>query len=143
MRLLFSRRFCTNCANDFAVKRRDKDEIKRPCQRINEVSIVMNRFLFLFLSLILSLSLVSPDAFAKGGGGRGGGNRGGGGRKSSAVHSSSKGSSTHVKGYTKKNGTYVAPHHRTTPDKLKSNNWSTKGNVNPDTGKPGTKDPNK
>ena len=44
-----------------------------------------------------------------------------------------------VNGYTKKNGTYVAPHYRTAPDSKKSNNWSTKGNVNPITGKKGTK----
>jgi hypothetical protein len=49
----------------------------------------------------------------------------------------------HVKGYTKKDGTYVAPHDRTAPDSSKANNWSTKGNVNPETGKKGTVDPNK
>jgi len=49
---------------------------------------------------------------------------------------------TSVRGYTKKDGTYVAPHQRTTPDNTKGNNWSTKGNVNPHTGKPGTKEPN-
>ncbi len=48
-----------------------------------------------------------------------------------------------VKGYTKKDGTYVAPHDRTAPDKSKENNWSTKGNVNPETGKKGTVDPYK
>lgn len=48
---------------------------------------------------------------------------------------------THVKGYTKKDGTYVAPHVRSSPDKSKDNNYGTKGNVNPYTGKPGTKDP--
>ena len=30
----------------------------------------------------------------------------------------------HVKGYTKINGTYVAPHVRTNPDGIKSNNFS-------------------
>lgn len=40
-----------------------------------------------------------------------------------------------------KSGTYVAPHRQTNPDSTKLNNWSTKGNVNPYTGKPGTKDP--
>ncbi len=49
--------------------------------------------------------------------------------------------STSVKGYTKKDGTYVAPHQRTNPNSGKSDNWSTKGNVNPNTGKPGTKNP--
>jgi hypothetical protein len=54
------------------------------------------------------------------------------------------GAGTHtVKGYTKKDGTYVAPHRQTNPDSSKLNNWSTKGNINPDTGKKGTKDPDK
>jgi hypothetical protein len=61
-------------------------------------------------------------------------------KKSSGAESSS---TERVKGYTKKNGTYVAPHDKTTPDHDKTNNWSTKGNVNPETGKPGTVDPNK
>jgi len=43
-----------------------------------------------------------------------------------------------VKGYTKKNGTYVQPHYKTSPDKSKFNNFSTKGNYNPYTGKKGT-----
>ena len=46
-----------------------------------------------------------------------------------------------VRGYTKKNGTYVQPRHRTSPNKTKNDNWSTKGNVNPYTGKPGSKNP--
>jgi len=45
----------------------------------------------------------------------------------------------HVRGYTKKNGTYVAPHYRSSPDSSFNNNWSTKGNTNPYTGKPGWK----
>ncbi len=49
--------------------------------------------------------------------------------------------STSVKGYTKKSGTYVAPHQRTAPNKTKSDNYSTKGNTNPYTGKKGTKKP--
>jgi hypothetical protein len=51
------------------------------------------------------------------------------------------GGRTHVKGHMKKNGTYVAPHDRTAPNKTKTDNWSTKGNVNPETGKAGTKSP--
>lgn len=46
---------------------------------------------------------------------------------------------TRVKGYIKKDGTYVAPHFRSNDDRLKSNNWSTKGNSNPLTGKKGVK----
>ena len=37
------------------------------------------------------------------------------------------------------NGTYVAPHYRTSPDRSRLNNWSTKGNYNPYTGKSGTR----
>lgn len=51
----------------------------------------------------------------------------------------SSGGSHSVKGHTTKNGTYVQPHHATNRDDTKSNNWSHKGNVNPYTGKEGTK----
>ena len=44
-----------------------------------------------------------------------------------------------VKGYTRADGTYVAPHVRSSPNGTASDNWSTKGNVNPYTGKVGTK----
>jgi hypothetical protein len=47
----------------------------------------------------------------------------------------------HVDGYTTKEGTTVAPHDRTAPDKTRDDNWSTKGNTNPETGKPGDKPP--
>lgn len=49
------------------------------------------------------------------------------------------GGSVSVRGYTKANGTYVAPHMRSAPDANFSNNWSTVGNVNPYTSKIGTK----
>ena len=51
----------------------------------------------------------------------------------------SKSSSTHVKGYVKKDGTYVAPHNKSTPDTKFENNWTTKGNENLRTGKDGTR----
>jgi hypothetical protein len=44
-----------------------------------------------------------------------------------------------VSGYTTKNGTYVAPHYRTSPNYTTRDNYSTKGNYNPYTGKYGTK----
>jgi hypothetical protein len=44
-----------------------------------------------------------------------------------------------VRGYTRKDGTYVRPHMRSAPDGVFGNNWSTYGNVNPYTGVPGTK----
>jgi hypothetical protein len=47
----------------------------------------------------------------------------------------------YVNGYTRSNGTYVSGHYRTNPDNSFYNNWSTKGNVNPYTGKVGTRQP--
>lgn len=46
-----------------------------------------------------------------------------------------------VRGYTRKDGTYVAPHMRSSPNSTTSDNYSTKGNTNPYTGEPGTKNP--
>ena len=48
-----------------------------------------------------------------------------------------------VRGYMKSNGTYVMPHYQTAPNATKLDNWSSKPNVNPYTGKAGTKDPYK
>jgi len=48
----------------------------------------------------------------------------------------------YVHGYTKSNGTYVAPHHRSSPNSTKSDNWSTSGNTNPYTGSQGSIQPN-
>lgn len=45
----------------------------------------------------------------------------------------------YVKGYYRSNGTYVQPHYRTAPNHTVNDNWSTVGNVNPYTGKSGTK----
>lgn len=46
---------------------------------------------------------------------------------------------TRVHGYYKKSGHYVQPHYRSDRDSRKSNNWSTKGNYNPYSGKKGYK----
>jgi len=46
-----------------------------------------------------------------------------------------------VSGYTKANGTHVESYKRTGADNTKLNNWSSKPNVNPYTGKAGTKNP--
>ena len=44
--------------------------------------------------------------------------------------------SVRVNGYVRHSiGTYVYSYHRTSPDRSKLNNWSTKGNTNPYTGK--------
>lgn len=49
---------------------------------------------------------------------------------------------TWVNGYMKSNGTYVSGHYRSDPDSTTDNNWSTRGNVNPYTGKIGTRNSN-
>lgn len=50
-------------------------------------------------------------------------------------------SQVRVKGYFKKDGTYVAPHVRSSPNSTPTDNYSTKGNFNPYTGENGTVDP--
>lgn len=50
-----------------------------------------------------------------------------------------KGGSHSIRGHVTKKGTYVAPSHATNPNKSKRDNYSHKGNVNPYTGKEGTK----
>lgn len=74
--------------------------------------------------------------------------RGGSYSSHSSSHSYSYGSrssghvnpnSHSVHGYTRKDGTYVAPHHATNPNGTRNDNYSTRGNVNPWTGQPGTK----
>jgi len=47
----------------------------------------------------------------------------------------------HVKGYYRKDGTYVRPHYRSSPDGNPYNNWSYPGNTNPYTGKVATGNP--
>lgn len=43
-----------------------------------------------------------------------------------------------VRGYTRRDGTYVAPYHRTEPNQYRHDNYSSEGNVNPYTGRRGT-----
>lgn len=43
----------------------------------------------------------------------------------------------YVEGYTRSDGTVVQGHYRSAPDNTINNNFSTKGNINPYTGKPG------
>ncbi len=77
--------------------------------------------LFLVTPLVVAL-VASPFAVAKG-----------------TPHA--KGGEVHVKAHVTKDGTYVPTHERTAPNATKLDNWSTKGNVNPNTGNAGTKDP--
>lgn len=86
------------------------------------------------LFICLTLSILSITCFAKGSG-------------SSSYHSYSRmtgsgytnSSHTSVSGYTKKNGTYVAPYEKSHNNSTQLDNYGTKGNVNPYTGKDGTK----
>ena len=59
--------------------------------------------------------------------------------KSGSACCSKSASDVHVHGYTKKNGTVVEPYHRSHENTTQRDNFSTKGNVNPYTGKIGTK----
>lgn len=70
-------------------------------------------FLVVF-AVLVALILPSLDAFA-------GGKRGGGGDVS-------------VKGYYRKDGTYVQPHTRSRPDSNPTNNYGFPGNYNPNKG---------
>ena len=77
--------------------------------------------------LYCSICIFAVNSVEAKGGGSHGGSRG--------VGTGSKTSSTSVRGHITKNGTYVQPHSRTTPDKNKSNNYTASGNYNPNTGK--------
>lgn len=49
----------------------------------------------------------------------------------------------YVRGYVRKDGTYVQPHYRTTPNNNRYDNYSTQGSSNPYTGQRGYVDPQK
>ena len=61
-------------------------------------------------------------------------------RSGSGHHRAAHSRIVHVKGYTRRStGKYVYGHRRTGADRTKVNNFSARGNVNPFTGKKGTK----
>ena len=91
----------------------------------------------LVAALAVSLSASIP-AFARGGHSAGHASPSGHSAKA-ATGTGAKSSHEHVGGYTKKDGTVVKAHDRSTKDDTSANNWSTKGNTNPETGKAGTK----
>jgi hypothetical protein len=77
----------------------------------------MKKTLILFVSVLAMLSLFSRNVEAR---------------------------TTYVKSYYKPStGRYVEPSYRTSPNKTKLDNYSTKGNYNPYTGKKGTSNPYK
>ncbi len=57
------------------------------------------------------------------------------------LFSSTVSASVYVNGYTRKDGTYVQGHYRSSPNHTRMDNYSTKGNFNPYTGKAGTVNP--
>jgi hypothetical protein len=91
----------------------------------------------LIFSAVLILSFVTlgfQDAVARGGRGSRSG------RSSSIGPGTGSNTQSHsVRGYSRKDGTYVAPHRQSNPDKSFNNNWSTNPNTNPYTGKQGTR----
>lgn len=46
---------------------------------------------------------------------------------------------TYVRGHYRKDGTYVQPHYRSDRNNTVRDNWTHRGNVNPHTGKRGTR----
>lgn len=81
--------------------------------------------------------MVSMAAWAGHGGGH---HSSGGGRSHTPSSGTGASHSSHsVKAYTTKRGTNVASHRQSNADNTQRNNWSTKGNTNPVTGKAGTK----
>lgn len=89
----------------------------------------MKRFL---IAGVLSISSVAMA-------GHGGGHSGGGRSHTASTGTGASHSSHSVRGYTTKRGTTVAPHRQSNSDGTQRNNWSTKGNTNPTTGRAGTK----
>lgn len=85
----------------------------------------------LILATVVALTL-SGNAFARG-------SSFGGHTSYKSSYSYGSRSDHAISGYTRSNGTYVQPSHATNPDVTRNNNYSTKGNVNPYTGKIGTK----
>lgn len=92
----------------------------------------MNKSKLLSLLLVLMLSFASVSLVSS--------QKRSGGSSSKGSSSKSTSGAVRVKGYYRKDGTYVQPHYRSAPDGNFGNNWSTKGNVNPFTGKVGTKE---
>lgn len=90
-------------------------------------------------TLLLALCIAATPVFAQtyyGGGHTNSNSMYGGGQNAGGY-----GSDQSVSGYTRGNGTYVEPYHRTAPDSNPYNNYSTQGNVNPYTGQMGHKNP--
>lgn len=81
----------------------------------------------MFYGALLCCALVSaPSAFAK---------------ESRSNKSSGSGAHVTIRTHATTNGRLVKQHQRTAPNQTQRDNWSAKGNSNPNTGKRGTKEP--
>jgi hypothetical protein len=92
-----------------------------------------------WLLAAILLAAVTGDAHAGKGGYRGGSRSSPSRTFRSSPGTGSRSSSVHVRGYTRSNGTVVQPHRRSAADGRFSNNWTTRGNVNPYTGRAGSR----
>ena len=93
----------------------------------------------LLAALLAGLFLLAsaPESAHARGGSKG--SHGGGKSSARASGTGSNGASHGVRGHVRKDGHYVSGHRATNPNKTRRDNYSTKGNTNPYTGKPGTK----
>jgi len=89
------------------------------------------RYLIVGLAVVAGLYSFQADARGSGGGHSSSGSHSGSGHVNPSSHS--------VSGYTKRNGTHVHSYRATDPNSTQRDNYSAKGNVNPYTGKKGTK----
>jgi hypothetical protein len=63
-------------------------------------------------------------------------------QNSGGLYGTGSNPSTHqTDGYTRNNGTYVAPHQQTNPNNTQMDNYGSRPNVNPYTGQTGTQRP--
>lgn len=82
-----------------------------------------------------------PDATSSNSAGLANAERANGGPLPIASSGGATGNPVWVETYTTRNGTTVQGHYRTAGDSTTANNYSTRGNVNPFTGRPGTRSP--
>ena len=107
----------------------------------------MRKLITIAATIAAMVCMFNAEARGGGGGGHSSGARSGSSHASvrstpSTARVTSTGSHP-IRGYVKKDGTYVAPAHATNPNGTQKDNYTAKGNVNPYTGKEGMKEPTK